>query len=183
MKKTIVILIMSILLVGLSACGKNGGKILPINKLEFGMTREQVNSIIAAEPDDTIDDLKWITDVYLLPSDFNKRLSECHFGYNGNSQLYGVKFNSNQLPESEALSMQEELMKQLEDLYGFSEEDWDYCDGDVSTYVHVTETVAFVIVVWFHEYKESDEYEIVLSIFYDYPKSGEFEIIPIIPQK
>lgn len=184
MKKLTAVLIASLLLIALSSCGNSGGdKTISVSKLEFGMTEEQVIAVIGAEPDDASEGF-----VYMLPSDvFDKRLNRCSFGYVAD-KLYAVSLDSSRIPESDAVSVRNDILKQVEDVYGFSEDDWNYYDGGKSewynTHTHVTETEIFYIGVSVFEYDEPDDaYEVLLTIMYDYPRDFKFfETNPIIPK-
>ena len=183
-KKLTAVILTSILLLSLSACGNSGGdKAIPLSKLEFGMTEEQVINAIGAEPDDTSE-----VSVYMLSSDvFDKRLNRCSFRY-VTDKLYGVSLDSDRIPESDAVSLRNDILKQVEDVYGFSEDDWNYYDvGGFEwyyTHTHVTETEIFYIDVPVFEYDEPDgTYEVSLKIMYDYPRDFKFfETNPIIPK-
>lgn len=114
------VILASILLLTLSACA-SGRRVIPVSKLEFGMTKEQINSLVDSEPDMSGDDY----DVYLyIPSDLDARLNSCIFNYNGAGRLYGFFIESDYCGESEAEALRGELMDKFDALYEFSDDGW-----------------------------------------------------------
>lgn len=144
-KKLTAVIAAVILLISLAACGKKTDGVIPVSKLEFGMTREQVNALIDAEPDIEGDDY----DVYIyIPSDFDERLNSCIFNYNGAERLFGVYIESDYMKESEAEALLTDIItEKLYSLYGFSENSWvyDFDEEDNSfTFVNADEKIAIM---------------------------------------
>lgn len=119
-KKIAALIIMSVMLLTLSACA-SGRRVIPLSRLEFGMTKEQVNDLMDSEPDMSGDGY----DVYLdRSSDLDARLNSCIFNYNGAGRLYAFFIESDCLEKNEAEAMQKDIMDKLDALYSFSDEDW-----------------------------------------------------------
>lgn len=119
-KKITAAIITAILLLTLSAC-RGGRRVIPVTKLEFGMTKEQITALMDSEPDMSGDDY----DVYLyIPSDLDARLNSCIFNYNGAGRLYGFFIESDYCEESEAEALRDDLMEKFDALYEFSDDGW-----------------------------------------------------------
>lgn len=119
-KKITAVIITAILLLILSAC-RGGRRVIPVTKLEFGMTKEQITALMDSEPDMSGDDY----DVYLyIPSDLDARLNSCIFNYNGAGRLYGFFIESDYCEESEAEALRDDLMEKFDALYEFSDDGW-----------------------------------------------------------
>lgn len=119
-KKITAAIITSILLLTLSACW-GGRHVIPVTKLEFGMTKEQITALMDSEPDMSGDDY----DVYLyIPSDLDARLNSCIFNYNGAGRLYGFFIESDYCEEAEAEALRDDLMEKFDALYSFSDDGW-----------------------------------------------------------
>lgn len=119
-KKLILLFLTVMITVTLSACA-SGRRVIPVSKLEFGMTKEQINALMDSEPDMSGDDY----DVYLyIPSDLDARLNSCIFNYNGAGRLYGFFIESDYCGESEAEALRGELMEKFDALYEFSDDGW-----------------------------------------------------------
>lgn len=119
-KKFTALLTAVMITIVLSACG-GGRRVIPVSKLEFGMTKEQVIALMDSEPDMSEDDY----DVYLYrPSDLDARLNSCIFNYNGTGRLYGFFIESDYCEENEAEALRDDLMKKFDALYKFSDDGW-----------------------------------------------------------
>lgn len=119
-KKIILLFTTIIITAAFSACA-SGRRVIPVSKLEFGMTRKQVISLMDSKPDMDGDDY----DIYLdRPSDLDARLNSCIFNYNGAKRLCSLFIESDYCKESEAEAMRGELMEKLDGLYSFSDDGW-----------------------------------------------------------
>lgn len=120
MKKLVAVFISSVFLLLLSACA-GGRRVIPVSKLEFGMTKKQVNALMASEPDIGDDS----HDIYLdRPSDLDARLNSCIFNYNEAGRLYGFFIESDCLEKDDAEAMQKDIMDKLDALYSFDDDGW-----------------------------------------------------------
>ncbi|MDE6710071.1 MAG: hypothetical protein K2J76_06250, partial [Oscillospiraceae bacterium] len=151
-KKITLIFTAVIMLLTLAACAKVQ-HVIPLSKLEFGMTREQTNSLIEAEPDITGDD----HDIYLdIPSDLDARLNSCIFNYNGAERLFGVYIESDYMKESEAEALLTDIIiEKLYSLYGFSDSSWVYeFDEEENSFTFVNIDGKIVIKTQINSYDE-----------------------------
>ncbi|MDE7302792.1 MAG: hypothetical protein K2N60_05685 [Oscillospiraceae bacterium] len=179
-KKLTAVIVTVILLIPLAACGKKTDGVIPVSTFEFGMTREQVNALIDAEPDIEGDDY----DVYLyIPSDFDERLNSCIFNYNGAERLFGVYIESDYIKESEAEALLTDIItEKLYSLYGFSENSWVYDfdeEDNAFTFVNADEKIA--IRTQINSYDEG--FNVSVTVMSDEHNEDEnADNIPVIPR-
>lgn len=177
LKKITSIIISVLLLMTFSACA-SGRRVIPVSKLEFGMTREQVISLMDSEPDMDGDDY----DIYLdRPSDLDARLNSCIFNYNGAGRLCSLFIESDYCEESEAETMRGELMEKLDGLYSFSDNDWLPNDAETG-YSRVDFERKLVVMVRVNT--DEDGSAVSVTIMSDTHSEDESAgNIPVIPKK
>lgn len=176
LRKIAAVIISSILLLTLSACA-SGRRVIPVSKLEFGMTKEQINALMDSEPDMSGDDY----DVYLyIPSDLDARLNSCIFNYNGAGRLYGFFIESDYCGESEAEALRGELMDKFDALYEFSDDGWLLNDEETG-YSRVDFEKKLAVMVRVNT--DEDGYTASVTIMSDTHSEDEnAENIPVIPK-
>lgn len=161
----------------LAACARTR-HVIPLSKLEFGMTREQVNSFFEAEPDMTGDDY----DSYLyIPSDLDARLNSCIFRYNGGGRLFSVYIESDYMKESEAEALRQDVAETVNALYGFSEDGWVFGE-EKNSYTYVDFDRKLAVMTRVNSYEEG--FNVSLTIMSDEhnedENAGNFPVIPKI---
>ncbi len=161
------LMIMSIILV---SCGKPSAA--QISKLEFGMTKDRVEEIIAYET---------TAGSYIgIPSDIDERLNSFRFNFSDSSKLFAVYLESDYGKLSDAEKLHKELMKKLADMYGFSEGDWSEAEENKYLYEYDAEgcTVELYLCLW----DEDDESFTSLTIAsFEHDEPGEHKNIPVVP--
>lgn len=179
-KRLAAVIVTVILLIPLTACEKKADGVIPVSKLEFGMTREQVNAFIDAEPDIEGDDY----DVYLyIPSDLDERLNSCIFNYNGAERLFSVYIESDYMKESEAEALLTDIItEKLYSLYGFSESSWVYeFDEEENSFTFVNADEKIAIRAQINSYDEG--FNVSVTVMSDEHNEDEnADNIPIIPK-
>lgn len=176
-KKLTAIIVTIIMLIPLAACGKKADGVIPLYKLEFGMTREQVNALMDAEPDTEGDGY----DMYLyIPSDLDERLNSCIFNYNGASRLYGLYIETDYCKESEAESVRKDIMEKLNSLYGFSADGWEFGEAKNSySYIDADRKLGIMTRV----NNDEEGYSASVTILSDIHSEDEnADNIPVIPK-
>lgn len=178
-KKITVIFTAVIILLTIAACAKEQ-HVIPVSKLEFGMTREQTNSLIGAEPDITGDDY----DIYLdIPSDLDARLNSCIFNYNGVERLFSVYIESDYMKESEAEALLTDIIaEKLYSLYGFYDSSWVYeFDEDENSFTFVDVDKKIVIKTQINSCDEG--FNVSVTVMSDEHNEDEnADNIPVIPK-
>lgn len=169
MKKILTVTALVLTVIILVSCGKTAAA--QISRLEFGMTKEQVEEIIANET---------TGGSYIgIPSDIDENLNNFRFNFNDKSELFAVYLESDYGKLSDAEKLHKDLMKKIADMYGFSEEDWS--EEEENKYLHEYDadgcTVALYLCLW----DEGDESFASLTIAsFEHDEPGEHKNIPIV---
>lgn len=120
LKKTAAALLAAVMLLALAACG-NGADI-PLSKLSFGMSEEEVKAVIKSAPDEEYSDEMFTA--YRGKLDIAEGLWVLSF-YCGGGGLYEIFLGGDDMPREECFAARDELMKNLSGLYGVPESGWE----------------------------------------------------------
>ena len=186
-KKITVIFTAVIMLLTLSACGNSGADI-PISRLEFGMSEEQVKAVVKADVATEYSDSAF--PVYAGTIDIDEDLRDCMFVF-GSGGLYEIFLSSDEMTQEECFALRDKLIRKLSGLYGVSEDDWELeNDGYANFYNYINENGHLMqLYVRLYDIEDSSSLMLIFrsgahsfSIFDDEEYINSVENIPVIPK-
>ena len=118
-KKWTALLAAVIITAAFSACGI-GGADIPISRLSFGMSENQVKAVLSAKTDNSFSDSAF--PVYVGTNDIDEAVTSCMFAYD-DCGLYEIFMLSDDMPREECFAARDRLIGKLSGLYGVPESD------------------------------------------------------------
>lgn len=97
------------------------GAVIDLSKLSFGMTRADTGEILSLKAEDTN---PWYDTYYAVSPQLCSELCSFAFQYNDGGQLYTINVISPILPADRFAACKKDAFDDLNELFGFSEEDW-----------------------------------------------------------
>lgn len=172
MKKLAVIFISSVFLLLISACA-GGGADIPISRLKFGMSEEQVKSVVKAAPDEEYSDDPFV--LYKGSLDLAEGVWRSSF-YCGDGGLNEIFLISEDMPREECFAARNELMKKLSGLYGLLESNWKIENDSFANLLNYQNENGQLIQLYIRLWEQEDSASITM-IFKSY------DDISVIPKK
>lgn len=172
-RKAIILTVISILLMTFSACGKSGADI-PISRLEFGMSEEQVKAVVKVAPaEEYSDDL---FTAYRGSLDIADGLWVFSF-YCGENGLYKIFLGGEDMSREECFASRDRLIKNLSGLYGVPESDWEIKNDGYSNFLDYISEDGQLIQLYIRLYdgEQEDSANIIILL-------ESYEKIPVIPK-
>lgn len=176
-RKAIITTAVLILLLTLAACGNSGADI-PISKLEFGMSEEQIKAVVKAAPDEEYSSM---LASYKGSIDLAEDSWICSFscGENGLDEIHLYK---EQMASEECFCLRDELIQKLCGLYDVSQDDWEIENDGYSNYCEYRRESGRRIQLYIRLYDDDeDKMSMLFIIRADYVKNDEK--ISVIPKK
>lgn len=130
--KSLAILTAIIITAAFSACG-GGGADIPISRLSFGMSEDEVKAVVSVKPDDGEIFSDSAFPVYVGNNDIGEAITSCMFVY-GDSGLRWIFMTSDEMPREECFAARDRLIQKLNGLYGVSDSDWEIENDGFSNY-------------------------------------------------
>lgn len=129
-KKFTALLTAVMITVILSACG---GADIPISRLSFGMSEEEVKAVVSAKSDDGEMFSDSSFPVYVGNNDIDEAVTSCMFVY-GDGGLRWIIMTTDEMPREECFAVKDRLIQKLNGLYGVSDGDWEIKNDGCSNY-------------------------------------------------
>lgn len=172
-RKTIILTVISILLLTLAACGNSGADI-PISRLEFGMSEEQVKSVVKIAPDEEYSDDMFTS--YKGSIDIADGLWVFSF-YCDEIGLYEIFLVGDDMPQEECFASRDRLIKNLSGLYGVSESDWKIENDGYSNFLDYINEDGQLIQLYIRLYDGEQEGSASITMLLK-----SYDNIPVIPK-
>lgn len=153
------------------------GAVIDLSKLSFGMTRTDTDEILSLKAEDTN---PWYDTYYAVSPQLCSELCSFAFQYNDGGQLYTINVISPILPADKFAACKEEAFDDLDELFGFSEEDWDN-ESEYRAYAeYSSETCKTNVKVSIYSYDEGEQ--LTVSFFdLDYNLFNNTESRSVLP--
>lgn len=187
-KKLTAVIVTVILLIPLAACGNSGADV-PISRLEFGMSEEQVKAVVKANVVTEYSDSAF--PVYAGTIDIDEDLRDCMFVF-GSGGLYEIFISSDEMTQEECFALRDKLIRKTSELYGVSEEDWEIENNGYANFYNYINENGRLMQLYIRLYDIEDSSSLMLifrsdahsfSIFDDEEYINSIEKIPVIPKK
>ncbi len=153
------------------------GAVIDLSKLSFGMTRTDTGEILSLEAEDAN---PWYDTYYAVSPQLCSELCSFAFQYNDGGQLYTINVTSPILPADRLAACKEDTFDDLNELFGFSEEDWDI-ENEYRAYAeYSSETCKTNVKVSIYSYDEGEQ--LTVSFFnMDYNSFNDVENRSVLP--
>ncbi len=153
------------------------GAVIDLSKLSFGMTRTDTGEILSLEAEDAN---PWYDTYYAVSPQLCSELCSFAFQYNDGGQLYTINVTSPILPADRLAACKEDTFDDLNELFGFSEEDWD-SENEYRAYAeYSSETCKTNVKVRTYSFDEGDQ--LLISFFdMDYNSFNDVENRSVLP--
>lgn len=172
-KKLTAILTAVIITVMLSACG-SGGADIPISRLKFGMSEEDVKAIIKADIDTEYSEPKM--PLYIGTTDIAGDIWHCSFLFSDNDKLQEIFLIGGNVSWEECFAARDSLIKNLSISYGVPESDWEIKNDGYSNFLNYKNKDGQLIQLYIRLYDgEQEDTASITMIFKSY---DDISVIP-----
>lgn len=172
-KKWTALLATVIITAAFSACGIGGAEI-PISRISFGMSENQVKAVVSAKTDNAFSDPAF--PVYVGTNDIDEAVTSCMFAYD-DCGLYEIYMLSDDMPCEECFAARDRLVKNLSAAYGVPESDWETESDGYKNFLNYRNEDGQLIRLYIRLYNGvQDDSASITLIFKSY------DDIPVIPK-
>lgn len=173
-KKIAAIILITAMLFTLAACG-NGADI-PLSKMSFGMSEERVKAVVKAAPDEEYSDMMLAS--YKGSIDLAEGSWICSFSFIEDC-LDEIYLYKEPMTSEECLSLRDELIRKLSELYSVSQDDWKIENDGYSNYCEYTSESEKRIQLLIRIYDEDGGMSILFIIRANFTQNDEkISVIP-----
>lgn len=173
-KKLILLFTTVIITAAFSACG-GGDSDIPMSKLSFGMSMEEVQSVIKINPQPD-NDFEFILD-YIGTFDIDSNTWHSSFWFNDDDKLWEIFLAGDDMPHEECFDYKDELIKNLSGLYGVPESDWDIQNDGYSNFLDYRNEDEQLIQLYIRLYDGEQEDSACITMLLK-----SYDDIPVIPK-